>query len=116
MYIAEVFSKQVDEAKVISALKRCHDNLGHPSNARLVSLLKSANANETTIRLAKGLTCPMCRMKDSPPAKPVARIKKAWEFNQQIMIDTFEVEVLNRKLKLLNIVDEATAYQMVAPL
>ena len=116
VYTAEVFSKQVDEAKVISALKRCHDNLGHPSNARLISMLKSANANETTIRLAKGLTCPMCRMKDSPPAKPVARLKKAWEFNQQIMIDTFEVEVLNRKLKLLNIVDEATAYQMVAPL
>ena len=116
VYTAEVFSKQMDEAKVISALKRCHDNLGHPSNARLISMLKSANANETTIRLAKGLTCPMCRMKDSPPAKPVARLKKAWEFNQQIMIDTFEVEVLNRKLKLLNIVDETTAYQMVAPL
>ena len=71
----------------ISALKRCHDNLGHPSHTRLISMLQSANASETTIRLAKELTCPMCRMKDNPPAKPVARIKKAWEFNLQIMID-----------------------------
>ena len=116
VYAAEVFSREVDESKIVSALKRCHDNLGHPSNTRLISMLKSANANETTIRLAKGLTCPTCRMKDRPLAKPVARIKRAWEFNQQIMIDTFEVEVMNRKLKMLNIVDEATAYQMVAPL
>ena len=48
VYTAEVFSKQVDEAKVISVLKRCHDNLGHPLNARLISMLKSANANDDT--------------------------------------------------------------------
>jgi hypothetical protein len=34
----------------------------------------------------------MFGMKDNPPAKPVARIKKAWEFNQQIMIDEPKVK------------------------
>ena len=31
-------------------------------------------------------------------------------------MDTLEVQVLNRTLKLLNIVDEATAFQVIAPL
>ena len=116
VYAVEIFAKETDERHIMSALKRCHENLGHPSNARLISMLKSANANETTIRLAKGLTCPTCESRKGPPSRPVSKEKKAWEFNKQIMIDTFEVDVLGKKLKLLNVVDEATGYQMVAPL
>ena len=112
VYAVEVFSKETDMA----VLKRCHENLGHPSNVRLISMLRSANANDKTIQLAKGLTCPTCDSKRVPPSRPVAKERKAWEFNKQIMVDTFEVEVLGRKLKCLNVVDEATGYQMVAPL
>ena len=46
----EVFSKETDEQKIMQALKRCHDNLGHPSNTRLIAMLRSANANEQTIK------------------------------------------------------------------
>ena len=116
VYAVEVFTKEADDAKIMQSLRRCHDNLGHPSNERLITMLKSANANSKTIKLAKGLTCPACRMKDGSRAHPVARVKHAWEFNQQIMCDTMEVDVIGRKLKLLNVVDAATAFQMVAPL
>ena len=116
VYAVEVFSKETDDKRIMAALRRCHENLGHPSNSRLMVMLKSANASERTLQLAKGLTCPACDVKKQPASRPVAKERRAWEFNQQIMVDTFEVDVLGRKLKMLNIVDEATGYQTVAPL
>ena len=116
VYAVEVFSKETDERQILVALKRCHENLGHPFNARLISMLRFANTNDKTIQLAKGLTCPTCNSKRVPPSRPVAKERKAWEFNKQIMVDIFEVEVLGRKLKCLNVVDEVIGYQMVAPL
>ena len=116
MYAAEVFSKETDDKKIMAALRRCHENLGHPSNGRLSVMLKSAHASERTLQLAKGLTCPACDVKKQPASRPVAKERRAWEFNQQVMVDTFGVDVIGRKLKLLNIVDEATGYQTVAPL
>lgn len=116
VYAVEVFSKETDDKKIMAALRRCHENLGHPSNGRVCVMLKSAHANERTLQLAKGLTCPACDVKKQPASRPVAKEKRAWEFNQQIMVDTFEVEAIGKKLKMLNIVDEATGFQTVAPL
>ena len=46
IFAIEVFSKEQDERKIMQTLKRCHENLGHPSNDRLIFLLKAARANE----------------------------------------------------------------------
>ena len=116
VYAVEILSKETDDQKILVALKRAHENLGHPSLSRFMTLLKSARASEQTLRLAKEMKCETCSQKATPPSRPVSRVKKTWEFNQQIMVDTFEVEVLNKTLKLLNVVDEATAYQLCAPL
>lgn len=72
----------------------------------MIALLRSANASEQTIKLAKGLSCPACQTKVSPSTPAIARLKRTWEFNQQVMVDTLEVSVIGRTLKLLNIVDE----------
>ena len=57
---------------------RCHENLGHPSNGRLITLLKAAHANELTLKLAKGLTCPTCKTHDPPLSHPISKEKRAW--------------------------------------
>ena len=62
------------------------------------------------------MTCPACASCEVPPSRPVAKERSAWEFNQQLVADTFDCEVLGRTLRLLNIVDEATGCQMVAPM
>ena len=116
VYAVEIFSKEKDPQRIMQAVKRCHENLEHPSNARLVAMLRSAHANEETIKIAKGLTCPACETRQVPASRPVAKERRAWEFNKQIMVDTFDVDVLGRNLKFLNVVDEATGYQMVAPM
>ena len=102
--------------KVVQVLKRCHENLGHPSQARFISMLKNARATERCLKLAKGLSCPTCEATKRERSHRVSRHERAEQFNQQVYLDTFEVELSWRKLKVLNIVDEATQYQTCVPL
>lgn len=116
MYAVEIFSKEKDPQRIMQAVKRCHENLGHPLNARLVATLSSVQANEETIKNTKGLTCPACESRQVPVSRPVTKKRRAWAFNKQIMVDRFDVDVLGRNLKFLNLVDKTTGYQMVAPM
>ena len=50
-----------DEKKVAALLRRCHENLGHPSTPRFISMLTAARANDMCIRIAKGLKCTTCQ-------------------------------------------------------
>ncbi|CAE7892992.1 GIP, partial [Symbiodinium necroappetens] len=70
----------------------------------------------TILRLAKGLRCETCDELSKPKSHHVTKLRKATEFNQQVCVDTLEQEVRDMKVHFLNIVDEATGYQMVAPL
>eukprot|EP00435_Cladocopium_sp_Y103_P075952 s11_g70.t1 len=105
-----------DEKKIVRILKRCHENLGHPSNQRFVAMLKAARANETCLRLAKGLTCSTCKDMMGEKSHNVSKTLKDLEFNDMISVDTFELELEWRKVKLLNVVDLATRFQVVVPL
>jgi len=105
-----------DEKKIVRILKRCHENLGHPSNQRFVSMLKAARASETCLKLAKGLTCSTCREMMGEKSHNVSKTLKDLEFNDMISVDTFELELDWRKVKLLNVVDLATRFQVVVPL
>ena len=104
------------ERKIMNVLRKCHENLGHPSPARLVMLLKSAHASDRVIKLARGLECETCSAVSKPKSHNVAKLRKATEFNQQVGVDTFELEVRNLKMHFLNIVDEATGFQLCTPL
>ena len=105
-----------DEQKIIALLRRCHENLGHPSTPRFIAMLKAARANDTCIRLAKGLNCSTCRHLQGEQSHNVSKAVRDLQFNELLCVDTFEVELPRRKLKLLNIVDIATRYQLCVPL
>ncbi|CAE7785104.1 unnamed protein product [Symbiodinium sp. KB8] len=106
----------VDERKVMTILRRCHENLGHPSPARMNMLLKAAHASERVLQLARSLECETCAALSKPKSHNVTKMRRATEFNQQVCVDTFELDVRNDKMHFLNIVDEATGYQMCVPL
>ncbi|CAE7838462.1 GIP [Symbiodinium sp. CCMP2592] len=90
--------------------------LRSPFTARMNMLLKAAHASERVLRLAKGLECETCAEWSRPKAHHVTKMRRATEFNQQVGVDTFELEVRDVKMHFLNIVDEATGFQMCVPL
>ena len=49
-----------DDKRIAVLLKRCHENLGHPSTPRFIGMLKAARATEKCIQIAKGLRCTTC--------------------------------------------------------
>ncbi|CAE7790061.1 RE1, partial [Symbiodinium necroappetens] len=53
----------LDDRRVMTILRRCHENLGHPSPARMNMLLKAAHASERVLKLARGLECEVRDMK-----------------------------------------------------
>ena len=112
----ESLGESESDARIMRTLRRCHENLGHPSTAKLISMLKSAHATDRVLKLAKGLQCPTCQQESGVKSRPVATTQGAKEFNQVVGMDTFEVELPWRKLKMLNVVDMATRYQVCVPL
>ena len=115
--MTEELKDDQSEKKVIQVLRRCHENLGHPSQARFLAMLKNARATERCLHLARGLSyCPTCDASRREKSHHVARHDRAEEFNSQVYMGTFEVELPWRKMKILNVVDEATRYQMCVPL
>ena len=79
-------------------------------------MLKAARASDTCMRLAKGLTCSTCRHRQGEQSHNVLKAVKDLQFNELLCVDTFEVELPRRKVKLLNIVDIGTRYQLCVPL
>ena len=108
--------KTDDEKKIVQLLKRCNENLGHPGQARSIWMLKAARASDKCLKLAKGLSCSTCDAMRNQKSHNVSRATKDLEFNELVCVDTFEVELSWRKLKMLNIVDMASRYQLCIPL
>ena len=105
-----------DEKGLVRVLRRTHENLGHPSTPRFVSMLKAARASEKCIQLAKGLSCTTCREMTTEKSHNVSKAIKDLRFHDVVCMDTFEVELPTRKLKFLNMCDMATRFQICVPL
>ena len=106
-----------DQKKLEESVRRCHINLGHPSRERFLHMLKSANAGEQAIKVAKRLRCSTCEANRAPASHNVAKHKRAEVFNEQIMMDTFDLPLKDgKKVSMLNICDEGTGMQICVPL
>ena len=106
-----------DEHKLVESLRRCHNNLGHPSKERFLHMLKSANASPQAIKLAKSFKCSVCESMSPPVSHNVSKHKRAEVFNEQIMMDTFDLPLQQgKKVVMLNICDEGTGMQLCVPL
>lgn len=102
---------------VASALKRIHQNLGHPPNRDLIRHLRLANAPENVLRAAEQMVCRTCERTARPPSSRVSHPCVALDFNQMIAADVIWLDTVDVKNKpALNVVDLASTYQVVIPL
>eukprot|EP00435_Cladocopium_sp_Y103_P016327 s111_g4.t1 len=110
-------SEAKTDAELLKVLDKVHRNLGHPPNTDLVRILKHAGASERAISLAHKLECAFCRAQIKPHVPLPAKTSRPSVFNQVIGID---VKFLsgwqpNQQIKALNIVDQASCYQLMIP-
>ena len=70
VFEALAIQEQVDPEKIKQSLMKLHRNLGHPSNADLVRVLKHGQASEEAIKLARDLTQPGKLLQLPTLAKP----------------------------------------------
>ena len=101
---------------VASALKRLHQNLGHPSQPDFVRHLRLAGASPAILKAAKTLQCQTCtRTKATAIAKPAA-VGNFLQFNQVIGADLIYAHDTNGvKHELLSLVDFSSSYHVVIP-
>ena len=104
--------------KIDQALRKLHNNLGHPSQRELIRVLKHSGASELTLQQASKLACPVCANHQRPGAALPANTSRIVEFNAKVGLD---VKYLpgwspNQKVACVNLVDYATSLQVVVPL
>ena len=106
-----------DEEAMMGALKKLHKNLGHPSHADLVRVLKHGQASEKALELARIFSCDFCKAQIRPHVPLPAQTSRATQFNQRVGIDVKYLPgwKINQKVKALNIVDQSSCYQQMIP-
>ena len=103
--------------EVASALRRLHQNLGHPDAHDLARHLRLAGADQSVIDAAKGLRCMTCeRNQRGGTAKPSA-MPTILEFNQVVGVDAFSVvDSSGVRYEMLSAVDHGTGFHLVVEL
>ena len=107
---------QSDE-DLLKVIDKVHRNLGHPPNHDLIRIFKHAGASERAIELAKKHSCEFCKAQVRPHVPLPAKSSRPHVFNQCLGID---VKFLpgwkaNQQVKALNLVDQASCYQLMIP-
>ena len=100
------------------ALKKLHNNLGHPAQASFLRVLRNSGASEEALKRAGTFRCPTCeaakRPSDAIPASPA----KSEGFNDRVGMDVKYLQgwKTGDKIPCLNIVDYGSSYQQMVPL
>ncbi|CAE7843623.1 GIP, partial [Symbiodinium sp. KB8] len=101
-------------ADTAAALRRLHQNLGHPAREDLVRHLRLAGADSEVIKAAKGMACSTCARTKRPKSARPSSDPKLLEFGDVVGVDMMYAYDMNgKKIKLLSMVDHASSYQVV---
>jgi hypothetical protein len=105
--------KETDRKKLLPAIRRAHQNLGHPSNADLVRVMKAAKCSELALRLAREYKCDQCDSTRRPSPIDPSHLPKEWAPFESITLDVKELpgRVKGTRVKFLNIVDAFSKLQ-----
>ncbi len=90
-----------------AAVRRVHQNLGHPPIRDLVRILRNGGSSEQAIAFALELECDVCKQNIRPKIAKNFNANRVLEFNQRLGIDVKQVPCWRpgRKRKMCNIVD-----------
>ena len=97
-------------ASIVNAIKRTHVNLGHPTKAEMVRILRRSGASEEAILAAKGLVRNYCLEKKKPKPPRTARTPSMTPPLQAVQIDEKEMPDWRpgRKRKCLGEIEAAS--------
>ncbi|CAE7758699.1 RE1 [Symbiodinium sp. CCMP2456] len=100
------------------SLKKLHNNLGHPSRACFLRVLRNSGASEDALQRASRFTCPTCEASKRPAEAVPANPASTEGFNDRIGMDVkyFQGWKVGSKIPCLNIVDYGSSFQQVIPL
>ena len=114
---SEISFKGTVSGRAAGALRRMHQNLGHPTNRELVRHLTLGGASKDLIAAAHNLTCKTCLKCVRPQAHRVVKPAALLDFGDAVALDIIYIDTVESKGNLaLNMVDVASSYQVVVPL
>ena len=100
--------------RVAAALRRVHQNMGHPSNEDLARHLKLGGANESVVKACKQIHCETCQRSKMSSSRRPAKVVKPVDFNEEVAIDTMHLYDSNgAKVTVLSILDVGSGYHVV---
>ena len=113
----DITFKGTVKANIAGALKKLHQNLGHPPNRELVKHLRLAGAGEEMLTGAQGLRCRTCDRCADPRPHKVAKPAAMLDFNEAVALDIIFLDTCeSSKNYALNMVDLASTYQVAIPI
>ena len=102
---------------VAAALKRIHQNLGHPCNRDLVKHLRLGGAPAAVLNAAQQMTCRTCERSSQAKLHKMSAPVTMLDFNEAVAADVLWVDTVEtNNHPCLNLVDLASTYQVVVPL
>lgn len=94
-----------------------HVNMGHISNAQMLSLLKAAGAKPEVLQFVKHkFSCEQCQKQQKPISRKRATLPRTFAFNRVIGVDFFYIPFQGKTTAFLNVVCQGTNLQQVARL
>lgn len=101
-------------AEVRREVRNAHYNLGHPSTAVLLRIMRKAGASADAQRYAKWWKCPLCHERKPPGKVPkVTAPYRPKDFNAVVGVDLKPVwDSAGTRYEALNMLDLATGYQV----
>ena len=104
--------------KIDQALRKLHNNLGHPSSKDLMRILKHSNASQQALERVQYLQCQVCSNQQRPAAPLPANTSRTCQFNEKLGLDVKYLPGWNpgQKVACVNLVDYASSFQMMVPI
>ena len=115
---AETAEAETPSPAVLSALKRLHTNLGHPSTREFLRVLKHSKASQEAINAAKNFQCSVCDNNRQPTSALPAKTTRVQQFNQKVGLDIKYLDGWqpNQQVPCVSIVDHATSMHVMVPI
>ena len=99
-----------------SWIVKLHHNLGHPSPAKLMMVLKQQNYEDSIVQGVEDLKCSTCHELQEPKIARPAALSDPREFNDCVGCDLLTWTSKNGKtFQRIHVVDSATSFQIAVP-
>ena len=97
-------------------LRKLHLNLGHPTAASLKRRLRTYGVSQHVLDAVDSIACRHCQELRRPATTRTATLTTSTEFNHNVFVDEFEVELSDgTKVLSMMILDDASSFRVAIP-